>query len=213
MLPANFVGLLLLLAALAPGYVYVRVAEQRRSRPDRSALLETAEFLVIGAASTTVAVLVLVALAERTDDLVIDLPRWAREGSTYLEVRPYAVARSVGAVLGGACGLAYLGARFIHRGQPPNLVPGVTVRAAVFEPAGRPGRRAWVAVHRKDGSVIEGYLLAYPTGGSDAQEIALQKPIGLTPSGDRRSLVAGVDCVLVAAEEITMVGVRIEDDG
>lgn len=212
MLPGNLVGLVLLLSAVAPGYVYVRVAERYRSRPDRSALLETAEVFAIGAACTTVAALLLVGLEDRVQGVVLDVSTWASHGNAYLRSRPQPAARSIGFVLGGACVIAYVTARIVNRGRPAGIVPGITVRTGVFEPASRDGKRAWVAVHLKNGSIVEGYLLAYPTGGSDAQEIALQKPISLTATDQPRALIAGVDRVIVAADEITMIGVRMEDD-
>jgi hypothetical protein len=209
-LPGDLVGLILLLAAVAPGYVFVRVAEQYRPRPERSALLETAEVLAIGAACTTFAALLAVGLEYAMHGLVVDVSKWSSQGNAYLRERPFTVARSIGLALVGACAIAYLSALIVNRGRPAGIIPGVTVRAGVFEPAGRAGRRAWVAVHLKDGSVVEGYLLAYPTGGSDVQEIALQKPIGRTDPGQQRALVAGIDRVIIPADEIAMIGVRIE---
>jgi hypothetical protein len=211
-LPGNLLGIVLLLAAVAPGYVYVRVAERYQSRPERSALVETVELVAIGAACTTVAALLAVGLEGLVDSIVIDISTWASKGNAYLRARPESVARSIGLVLGGACVIAYLSARVVNRGRPAGIVPGITVRAGVFQPASRPGKRAWVAVHLKNGSIVEGYLLAYPTGESDAQSIALQKPIGLTDTDQPRALVPGVDRVIITADEITMLGVRIEDD-
>lgn len=210
MLPGDVLGLIVILAAVAPGYVFVRAAERYRPRPDRSALLETTEVVAIGAACTTVAVIAVVAVGEVVDGIAVNLAQWSSEGAAYVRSRPYRTIRSAGLVLGGASGLAYLAARFIHRGRPPDIIPGVTVRAGVLEPAGRPDRRAWVAVHLRDGSVVEGYLLAHPTGGSDVQDLALQKPIARTVPNGPRTLVPGVDRVIVAADEIAMIGVRLE---
>lgn len=210
MLPGDLVGLILLLAAVAPGYVFLRVAERYRPRPDRSALLETAEVLAIGAACTTVAALLIVGLEGAVHGVVVDVSTWSEQGNAYLRERPYTAARSIGFALVGACVVAYVSARIVNRGRPPGIVPGATVRAGVFEPTSRKGWRAWVAVHLKDGSVVEGYLLAYPTGGSDVQEIALRKPIGRTDPGQQRALVTGVDRVIISADEIAMIGVRIE---
>jgi hypothetical protein len=146
-LPGNLLALVLLLAAVAPGYVYVRVAERYQSRLDRSALVETVELVAIGAACTTVAVLLAVGLEGLVDGVVLDVSRWASQGNAYLRSRPESLARSIGLVLGGAGVVAYLSARIVNRGRPAGIVPGITVRAGVFEPASRPGKRAWVAVH------------------------------------------------------------------
>jgi hypothetical protein len=180
-IPGNWIGLLLLLAALAPGYVFTRVAERRFPRPERSQLWELAELLVIGAACTTIAGLVFVGINEVAHGVVIDASTWTRDGNAYLRSRPDLVARSIALVLLVACGVAAASAWVANYGRPSTAVFSNTVRGGTFEPARRKAKRGWVAVHLKNGDVVEGYLLAFPTGESDTQDIALQKPIGLTP--------------------------------
>lgn len=213
MLPGDPAGLVLLLAALAPGYVYVRAAERYRSRPERSVLLELAEILVIGAACTTMSAVLVVVSATLFDGVVLDIPSWATEGTRYLKTRPYVLARTVGLVLTGACVVAYVSARIVHRKQPPTRLAGYTVKNGVFDGLGRDGKRAWLALHLRNGDVVEGYLFAYPTGASDEEEIALQRPIGLTAGPDRsRVLLSGLDHVIVPVAEIVLMGVRLEDN-
>ena len=212
MLPSDLVGLILLFAGVAPGYVYVRVAERYRSRPDRSQLLELAEVVVIGGGCTTLAALALIGLGEWAHGLVIDTTIWTRRGNAYLHANPDLVPRSIALVLGLSFLFAYLLARLVVWGRPPGIAPGVSVKAGVFEPGSRRRKRAWVAVHLKNGNIVEGYLQAYPTGESGGEEIALQKPIGLTPAGAPRALIRGVDSVIIEGDEVAMIGVRVEDD-
>jgi hypothetical protein len=211
-IPGNWIGLLLLLAALAPGYVFTRVAERRFPRPARSQLLETAELLVIGAACTTVAALIFFGINEVVHGVVIDTATWTKVGNDYLGDHPHLLAQSIGLILIVACGIAAAVAWLANYGRPGDIAPGITVRAGVFEPAARRAKRGWVAVHLRNGSVVEGYLLAYPTGESGTHDIALQKPIGLTPPGQPRALVVGVDSVIIAGDEIAMIGLRVEDN-
>lgn len=212
MIPGNLLGLLLFLVAVAPGYVFVRTSERFRPLPGRSALLEAAELLVIGATSTTIAGIIAVVVGQWTDSLFVDIPAWGEAGNSYLRSEPYRVARSIGFVLPVAGVLAYAAARIANRGSRGDVVPGATVWEGVFAPAGDKKRRGWVAAHLKDGSIVEGYLLTYPSGASDVQAIGLQAPIAFTRVGRSRALVSGVDRAIVEAESIAMIAVRIEED-
>lgn len=49
MIPSSILGVALVAAALGPGYVYVRVARQKRPRGSQSQAAELVEMLVIGA--------------------------------------------------------------------------------------------------------------------------------------------------------------------
>jgi Family of unknown function (DUF6338) len=211
-LPGDLIGVVILLAAVAPGYVYVRVAEHYRSRPERSALLETAEVVVIGAGCTTLAAGALVGIGQWVDGIVLDTSSWIRHGNAYLRSRPDLLLRSAALALVLAFLVAYVAARVVNRGRPRHIVPGIAVRSGVFEAARREGKRGWVAVHLKNGTIVEGYLQAYPTGDVEAPEIALQKPTGLTEPDSERSIVSGVDSVVIGGDEIALITVRVEDD-
>lgn len=55
MVPTSLVGVLVFLAAFAPGFVWVRVAEARTLRADRSPLFETVELGFVGATASLIA--------------------------------------------------------------------------------------------------------------------------------------------------------------
>jgi Family of unknown function (DUF6338) len=65
-IPASLVGLVLFAATLGPGFLFVLVVERRRLRVERSQLLEAAEVLSIGAVSSGLAALTVIAIADRT---------------------------------------------------------------------------------------------------------------------------------------------------
>lgn len=213
MIPGDLLGLILLLTAVAPGYVFIRTSERFHARPGRSAFLETAEVLVVGAACTTVAGLAAIALQEWWfHDVFVDVRAWAEQGNSYLRDVPFRLARSVGLVLLIACGTAYGAARLANWGRRGDVVLGATVWRGAFGAASDEDKRAWLAVHLHDGTVIEGYVKGYPTGASDVQALALQRPIAITPSEGLRSLVPNVDGAVINADQIAMIGVRIEAD-
>ena len=56
---SNVVGLALFVLLLAPGWVWVRVAEKRQVRPERSPLLEAVVLVITGVVFTSIAVAVI----------------------------------------------------------------------------------------------------------------------------------------------------------
>jgi hypothetical protein len=66
MAPKNLLGLLLLVAAFSPGYVYLRFAERWHTRPTRSALLEGVELVSIGALISSLVALAITAIGDIT---------------------------------------------------------------------------------------------------------------------------------------------------
>nr|MDQ6947331.1 DUF6338 family protein [Actinomycetota bacterium] len=126
MIPGGVVGLLLFVVAVAPGYVYLRVAERFETRPDRSQLLEAAELVVIGAVVTTITALVAVILGAVWPGLFVDVSAWAKAGAPYLRNHPYTTAWSLGFVIFAGCGVAAGFALLAHHRRDAELVPGGT---------------------------------------------------------------------------------------
>jgi hypothetical protein len=88
-MPGTVLGLLLLLAAAAPGFVYTGQVERRVTRRPRSDFRELAETVLVGSATTIMALLLVLALG-LTLGLVTD-ENWAafvRDPSLYLATRP-----------------------------------------------------------------------------------------------------------------------------
>lgn len=212
MIPSSLVGLILLVAAIAPGYFYVRIAERRQVRPVRSAFLEAAELVVIGTVATTLAVGVAALCNELRPGVLLDLGAWASQGAPYLRSHPFPALWTAWFILGlssiGAGGVAAL----IHGGRENSLVPGGSVWRDVFQPGGA-NCAIFVSVHLEDRSVVEGYLLSYPVGLTDRLDIALQAPIYVIDPAGQRHQVPNVERTILCQEEVVRLGVRYEPVG
>lgn len=180
MVPGNVAGLLVFLAALTPGYAWVRVAERYRPRPARSSLFEAVELATAGAFATTLAAALASAVAPHWPGMFIDIEKWAHAGNSYLQGEPYRAMRTLVFVIVAACLLALACALLINRNGPSQIIPGATVWQSVLE---YKGSRVFVAVHLKDDRQIEGYVWSFPTAETGMQEIALQAPIFATFQG------------------------------
>lgn len=121
MIPSTALELVVFLAALGPGYLYIRVAEQRANRPERSGLVEAVELVVIGAFASTVALLGVLALAGWAN--VLHVHALGRDPSAYLKLHPLRLFWVVAIALLFAYGLAYAAARLVHRHQSPTIRP------------------------------------------------------------------------------------------
>lgn len=99
-------GLILLLAGIGPGYVFVRVAERREPRIERSQLLEAAELLVVGAVLSTAAALVVLIITQATRAL--DLEALADNGVKYILREPIPNLTALLATLLLSYGAAYV---------------------------------------------------------------------------------------------------------
>lgn len=75
-MPDNLVGLVLFVAFITPGYLWVRLEERARPRPDRSGLLEVAELLTIGVLASLFAAAFVGWLGARVPGL-LDVSSWA----------------------------------------------------------------------------------------------------------------------------------------
>jgi hypothetical protein len=173
-IPTTLAGLVLFMASLGPGYVYVRVAERRVSRPDRSPLLEAAELLVIGALTTTV-ISMLVILGAREIGL-IDVDAARREGLGYLLLHPLRGFTTLTAIFVLSYLVAGLAALAVNRGRLPTQQPG-TVWGEVLG-RNKSTHDAIATVELRDGRMLQGQLASYTLDtAADGRELALQAPM------------------------------------
>ena len=191
MIPDNVVGLLLFVASLAPGYVYTIISERYEPRGDRSALMEAAGLVLVGALSSVVALLVLLIIAQATGFL--DLGRILEHGTDYLANEPIKVLVSLVAALLLALVFAVVAALWVHRKQEPSLRPNRPVWLEVERKAREGGNPAFVAIQLRDGRVLEGFADAYSvvTAGDERRDFALQAPIYLRASVDAKRVKWG----------------------
>ena len=211
MIPASLVGLTLFVLAVAPGWVWVRVAEKRQVRPDRSPLLEAAELVVIGVIFTTVAAAVVAGFGNG-NSWIPELRELTARGSTFAQEEPYRTAATAAMVFALSLAAAYGTARFVHRGKEASLVPAGSVWRDVFGEGGE-GRPIFVSANLVDGRVVDGYLYSYSTdaGGAD-RDLGLQAPIYVWSGEPLERRRAPADRTVLRAEQIAAMWVRYEWD-
>jgi hypothetical protein len=215
-MPETLVGLVVFAAGAGPGYVFIRIAERWTPRQERSALLEAAELVVVGATATAIAVLFVLAIATCTG--WIDGNQLIADRFTYAIKEP---ARSLGALIvvlvisyGGAALIAYL--LYTPHGVPKEdrklIRPNDTVWYGVFS-RDLPARHAvWITVEMKDGRLVSGLLRAFPTGDEDRRELALAPPKGghiemVNSSTGMRSTLTS-DALILTESDIRNIHVR-----
>jgi hypothetical protein len=118
-IPNTVLGLVVLAAALGPGYVFIRVEERRRPRPERSALLETAELVVIGGLASTLAFAAVAGVAAHTRWL--DETELAKHHNEYLlsHVSRFAVLLLITLFL--SCVATFVGATALFHRYPATI--------------------------------------------------------------------------------------------
>lgn len=200
MIPSTLFGLVAFAASLGPGYIYVRVAEMRAPRHERTQLLEAAELLVIGAVASGISALVVLTLTDATG--FIDASRFATARSVYVAAHP---ARALGSILLGLAlsyGGAYCGARWRHRGKE-----------ATFDPSGmwhqvlrlrNDENPAYATVETRDRRLISGWVYAYTVLPSEpgTAEIALHYPIRVKPSPRAAEVVLDDQFIVLRGDEL-----------
>jgi hypothetical protein len=196
---------LLVFLALVPGWLYFRLAERRGPRPERSQLVELLELAAVGVTAVIIAGTSVIALSLQCHWL-FNIIVWARVRHYYLGDHFAAIVASVAAVIGLSC-LVVVGMFLIFYGRKaPSFLPGANVWDQCLGPAPE-GKQNWLGIHRADGSLIEGLLLSYPSGaGEGARELALTRPIYITPEGGRRSILT-IDRVVIPGQHIVAITV------
>jgi hypothetical protein len=175
-IPTTALGLVVFLAALGPGYVYLRVAERRGVRPERSGLLEAVELAVVGAFASTVATLAVFALADAAN--VINIHVLGGDPQHYAEDHPLRLLWLVAVTLLTGYAFAWTGARLTHLRKEPNIVPGGTAWGNVFNTQlPHPYDVVRVTVELRDGRKLTGPLGGFTTHADADRELCLAAPI------------------------------------
>ena len=169
------------LAALGPGYVYIRVAERRHPRADRSGLLEAVELIVIGACASTAALLATVLTADAFS--VLSTSRFATDPAAYFRGHTLPVIGLAAVVLVVAYVFAYGLASIVHRKQTASVRPeGTSWYDAFWENRPTANDVVVVTIELRDHRKITGKLRSFTTGLEDSREIGLAAPIAVKAS-------------------------------
>jgi hypothetical protein len=174
--PNTLLGILVFLAAVGPGYVYVRVADQWRPPIERSPLREAAELVVIGSVATTVAVVVALIIGDTTG--LLDTARLAERPGTYLVTQPMRTGVSLAIVVLLSYGGAWLAANRFHGGGV-KVYPDSAWYGA-FERDLPTGYGIYATVELHDGRLITGAVRSFTAEPVpvDQREITLHAPYG-----------------------------------
>jgi len=181
-IPDTALGVLFVVAAFGPGYVYVRVAETRIPRDERSGLLEAVELAVIGAFASTISLLVVAALADAFD--LINIHLLARGSRVYFSHHPIRLLWLLGLALAFAYVLAFLVARVVYGRKPVSIRPG-TAWTQAFGAArtGLEGTIARATIELRDGRKIEATVAGHATEVADNRDLLLTAPIRVQAPG------------------------------
>ena len=178
MIPNTLVGLIVFAAAAGPGYLYVRLTKLRAPRAAPTALEEAVEFVVVGALSSSVAVLLALAFGEWSN--LIEPSDLADHPGRYAVDEPL---RSLGA-LSVALAISYgvvwfVTTQLIHRGKA-TIGPGESSWYAVFRRMLPDRRGVYVTAELRDGRAVAGLAIAYTVDDRGPRELVLSAPVNGT---------------------------------
>jgi hypothetical protein len=175
-IPGTALGVVFVVAAFGPGYVYLRVAEQRSDRHERSDLVEAVELAVTGAFASTVALLAVAALADWLG--LFDVHVFSLSPHSYFAYHPLRILWLLALVLTVAYGIAFVAAHILHRQHPANIRPG-TAWTQAFRAARSldSGLLVRATVELRDGRKVEGTLGAHSTEIAENRELLLKAPM------------------------------------
>jgi hypothetical protein len=182
MLPAVPFTFLVLLALL-PGWIFVRLAETKSEPAGRSQLAELLELAAVGFSTIAFSALIVAGLSISGHySWLFNVEAWAHTRNQYLGDHIGAVIASTALVIILSCILALLLFVVIHHKRlGGKYAAGGTVWVSALGTA-PPGMQNWIGIYRRDGSLVEGLFFSCTAGtGEGAREISLSAPIRLTP--------------------------------
>jgi Family of unknown function (DUF6338) len=206
-IPDSFLGLALFAASLGPGYLYLRIAEQRAPRQSRSPLVEVVELVVVGGLTSLVAALIVLSLADAVG--LLDTHALARHGSHYLVHEPIRTLASLIATLALSYSLAALTALLVHRKHEALVQPGGNGWVAQFwQRRPSPQHAAVVTLELRDGRKATGVLSGFTVELDESREIALRRPIVIQPSARSAPIESNDDFLIFREADLLCVSGR-----
>lgn len=174
MLPDTLLGLVVFAAGAGPGYLYVRLSQVRQPRYERSTLEEAAEFVVFGALSSGIAVLLALTVGEATD--LLDTSKLAEDPTRYVATEPLRSLVSLALVIGISYGGVWVvTTKMLHPGEPI-ISPGETAWYGVFHRMLPEHHGVYATVELRDGRAVAGLVIAYTPEPEEPRELVLSKP-------------------------------------
>ena len=204
MTPNSVFALVVIAAILGPGYFFVRIAELRNPRPNRSALLEVTELVTVGGVCTALTLTAGLLIARWVG---MDLQALAKHGTNYSIAHPASVAGLALGVLLGSFILAGVGARFTYR----NLAASIRLHSAWHEVLRKQKEMSpYATVELRDGRVVAGPVAFYTVEETppDCRDLVLLRPIKAAPKvggtfvdvADHRLVLRGSDIAALGVQ-------------
>jgi hypothetical protein len=205
-MPSNIFSVIILLAALAPGFVYLQAYQRRSLRDTRSATAETVEMFAFGALATLLAGLTVLVLGQLTPAFVtLDV---LLKGTSGLGTIPWKVIASASLTLALSTSISGLAGTLLgnRRSSRVATVREGILAVRVLTARSPKGRRPYLAVELNDGRLVEGYLWYASTHEDPARrDIALQKPLAWSGNGQRERTKATAERVLIPGSMIRVI--------
>lgn len=212
-MPTTLVGVLVFVASVGPGYVFVKVVERWRPYSERTALREAAEIVVTGCIATLLGLVAALALGKASGFL--DVKSIASRPGRYFVVHAGHAGLGVLVVLGVSYGLAWAVARF-SPGKGAKVFPD-SAWYANFERRLPKNHAILATVELKDGRRVTGLVHAFTAehtavdereitltrSTADTMKVALPPDGELAELGDQFIMLRGSDIANIAASYVT----------
>ncbi len=209
MLPDTLLGLVVFAAGAGPGYLYVRLSQARQPRYERSTLEEAAEFVVFGALSSGIAVLLALAFGEATN--LINTTALAAEPTRYVATEPLRSLFSLVIVVAISYGGVWLlTTKVLHPGDA-TISPGETAWYGVFHRMLPKDHGVYATVELRDGRAVAGLVIAYTPEPDDPRELVLSRPVNgklWMRDTDRKAVELPDTFIVLQGEDIAAVSGR-----
>lgn len=212
MIPATLLGLVLFAASIGPGFIYYRVSEGRKPRHERTPLLEAAELVLVGAVSSTIALLIVLSLGERL--YLLDSDALAQQGSDYVLAEPRRTLVSALAVLAFgsimAAAIAWIANPAARTIEPGSVWYRVLNAQRGLEPR-TVDTKAFVTAELRDRRIVSRWVYAFTTeeGPPETTALALHAPLfgrSTAAQTDRKEIEA--DVLVLRGDEIVSLAVE-----
>ena len=208
MAPPATLGALLLVLALVPGWLYLRLVERLQPPSRTSGLHQLLEVLAVGVATTGVSAMAVVLIPHRLLPFVLDVPAWVAKGDGYLRMHVRPAASAVALVFAVAVLLAYGLYRLRARRKPAEFSSqgDVWIHSIGERPV---GKHPYIGLQLNDGRLVEGPLHSFTFGAETGKrDIALSRPIRVTAKGGAAPQpLPNLDRLVVPESKIEMITV------
>lgn len=210
-MPSTLTGLLLFVALLLPGFVFVTVVRRERPESRPSALQETAAIVLASVLSELLVLAVFAVVHQIVPTWTPTISQLIADPRKYLAANYLLTFTWTVALLVAACGVAWIAAIFVRR--RPVHPSGGSAWWLLFETYCQ-DRDRYVGVMLDDGSYMHGTLISFNQSAddSDNRELVLMKPITYRPPNATSTTELDCGAASISARRIVAVTVAYVPD-